>query len=104
MKIQNNVSVYTGVVLEDDVFCGPSMVFTNVVLLATMGVESLWSASILNGAWTLVTQARVTRSSVPLVALGAGALLVGKVDRVRQWRIVAVCLLVLMPLQFWFFW
>ena len=30
-KIQNNVSVYTGVTLEDDVFCGPSMVFTNVV-------------------------------------------------------------------------
>jgi UDP-2-acetamido-3-amino-2,3-dideoxy-glucuronate N-acetyltransferase len=31
VKIQNNVSVYTGVTLEDDVFCGPSMVFTNVV-------------------------------------------------------------------------
>jgi UDP-2-acetamido-3-amino-2,3-dideoxy-glucuronate N-acetyltransferase len=31
VKIQNNVSVYTGVVLEDAVFCGPSMVFTNVV-------------------------------------------------------------------------
>jgi UDP-2-acetamido-3-amino-2,3-dideoxy-glucuronate N-acetyltransferase len=31
VKIQNNVSVYTGVVLEDHVFCGPSMVFTNVV-------------------------------------------------------------------------
>jgi UDP-2-acetamido-3-amino-2,3-dideoxy-glucuronate N-acetyltransferase len=31
VKIQNNVSVYTGVSLEDDVFCGPSMVFTNVV-------------------------------------------------------------------------
>ena len=30
-KIQNNVSLYTGVVLEDFVFCGPSMVFTNVV-------------------------------------------------------------------------
>jgi len=29
-KIQNNVSVYEGVTLEDDVFCGPSMVFTNV--------------------------------------------------------------------------
>ena len=29
-KIQNNVSVYDAVVLEDDVFCGPSMVFTNV--------------------------------------------------------------------------
>jgi UDP-2-acetamido-3-amino-2,3-dideoxy-glucuronate N-acetyltransferase len=30
-KIQNNVSLYTGVILEDNVFCGPSMVFTNVV-------------------------------------------------------------------------
>jgi UDP-2-acetamido-3-amino-2,3-dideoxy-glucuronate N-acetyltransferase len=30
-KIQNNVSLYEGVTLEDDVFCGPSMVFTNVV-------------------------------------------------------------------------
>src|SRR6266481_3556809 len=31
VKIQNNVSVYECAVLEDDVFCGPSMVFTNVV-------------------------------------------------------------------------
>ena len=30
-KIQNNVSVYEGVELKDDVFCGPSCVFTNVV-------------------------------------------------------------------------
>lgn len=30
VKIQNNVSVYEGVELEDEVFCGPSMVFTNV--------------------------------------------------------------------------
>ena len=30
VKIQNNVSVYSGVTLEDDVFCGPSCVFTNV--------------------------------------------------------------------------
>jgi len=29
-KIQNNVSVYEGVTLKDDVFCGPSVVFTNV--------------------------------------------------------------------------
>lgn len=29
-KVQNNVSIYEGVELEDDVFCGPSMVFTNV--------------------------------------------------------------------------
>jgi UDP-2-acetamido-3-amino-2,3-dideoxy-glucuronate N-acetyltransferase len=31
VKIQNNVSLYDAVVLEDDVFCGPSMVFTNVI-------------------------------------------------------------------------
>jgi len=31
VKIQNNVSLYEGVTLEDDVFCGPSMVFTNVM-------------------------------------------------------------------------
>ncbi len=30
VKVQNNVSVYEGVELEDEVFCGPSMVFTNV--------------------------------------------------------------------------
>ncbi len=30
-KIQNNVSLHTGVTLEDHVFCGPSLVFTNVV-------------------------------------------------------------------------
>jgi len=30
-KLQNNVSVYKGVILEDGVFCGPSMVFTNVI-------------------------------------------------------------------------
>ena len=29
-KVQNNVSIYKGVILEDNVFCGPSMVFTNV--------------------------------------------------------------------------
>lgn len=31
VKVQNNVSVYDGVTLENDVFCGPSMVFTNVI-------------------------------------------------------------------------
>ena len=31
MKVQNNVSIYEGVELEDDVFCGPSCVFTNVI-------------------------------------------------------------------------
>lgn len=31
VRIQNNVSIYDAVALEDDVFCGPSMVFTNVI-------------------------------------------------------------------------
>jgi UDP-2-acetamido-3-amino-2,3-dideoxy-glucuronate N-acetyltransferase len=31
VKIQNNVSIYDRVIIEDDVFCGPSMVFTNVI-------------------------------------------------------------------------
>ena len=31
MKIQNNVSIYTGVTIEDDVFIGPSAVFTNIL-------------------------------------------------------------------------
>jgi UDP-2-acetamido-3-amino-2,3-dideoxy-glucuronate N-acetyltransferase len=31
VKVQNNVSIYDAVTIEDDVFCGPSMVFTNVV-------------------------------------------------------------------------
>lgn len=31
VRVQNNVSVFEGVTLEDDVFCGPSMVFTNVI-------------------------------------------------------------------------
>jgi len=31
VKVQNNVSIYAGVTLEDDVFCGPSCVFTNVL-------------------------------------------------------------------------
>jgi UDP-2-acetamido-3-amino-2,3-dideoxy-glucuronate N-acetyltransferase len=31
VKVQNNVSIYTGVICEDDVFLGPSMVFTNIM-------------------------------------------------------------------------
>ncbi len=31
VKIQNNVSIFDSVIIEDDVFCGPSMVFTNVI-------------------------------------------------------------------------
>jgi len=40
VKVQNNVSIYDGVELEDDVFCAPSMVFTNVINLAGSSNEN----------------------------------------------------------------
>ena len=90
------------------------------VLLATMGVEYLWSTSlgkpldavyrplavvalvagVAYAAWTLITEGRITRSSLPLAALGLGALLLARTDRETQWRVVALGLLVLIPLQF----
>ena len=54
VKIQNNVSVYTGVVCEDDVFLGPSMVFTNVINPRSFGHEIGQYALI--GAGTVVTK------------------------------------------------
>src|SRR5262245_21526393 len=71
------------------------------VLLATMGVEYLWSTSMRKpldavyqplaalalvagaayAAWTGITQGRITRSSLPLAALGLGAMLLARVDR-----------------------
>jgi 4-amino-4-deoxy-L-arabinose transferase-like glycosyltransferase len=94
------------------------------VLLATMGVEYLWSTAIRKpidavyrplailalaigvayAAWTVTTQGRITRSSLPLAALGLGALLLARVDREKQWRVAALALLALMPLQFSSFW
>ncbi len=95
------------------------------VLLASMGVQQMWSSPVKKplrplyapagfaalaigsgyAVWTLVTQSRITRSSVPLVVGGAGVLLLGSIaDRSRQWRILAICLLALAPIQFAFFW
>lgn len=95
------------------------------VLLATMGVRHVWSATVSKpirgiyvpagvatlvtgaayAAWTLTTQSRLTRSSVPLVVFGMGTLVLGSVvDRAKQWRMVAVGLLALMPIQFAYFW
>ncbi len=95
------------------------------VLLATMGVRHVWSATISKpvravfvpagvltlvfgaayAAWTLMRQSRLTRSSLPLVVLGISMLGLGSVvDRTKQWRMVAVGLLALMPIQFAYFW
>jgi UDP-2-acetamido-3-amino-2,3-dideoxy-glucuronate N-acetyltransferase len=90
VKIQNNVSVYTGVELEDDVFCGPSMVFTNVVnprshvsrkaeyqrtLVkrgATLGANSTIVCGVTIGQYAFVAAGAVVTRDVPDHALVMG--------------------------------
>lgn len=90
VKIQNNVSVYTGVELEDDVFCGPSCVFTNVMnprsqinrhsqylrtLVrrgATIGANATIVCGVTIGRYAFIAAGAVVRSDVPDYALMAG--------------------------------
>jgi UDP-2-acetamido-3-amino-2,3-dideoxy-glucuronate N-acetyltransferase len=90
VKIQNNVSVYEGVTLEDDVFCGPSMVFTNVfnprseirrmdelrpTLVrrgATLGANCTIVCGITIGAYAFVGAGAVVTRDVPDFALVVG--------------------------------
>ncbi|MBB5204503.1 UDP-2-acetamido-3-amino-2,3-dideoxy-glucuronate N-acetyltransferase [Inhella inkyongensis] len=90
VKIQNNVSVYDAVTLEDDVFCGPSMVFTNVhnpraavprkeeyrrTLIkrgATLGANSTIVCGVTVGAHAFVGAGAVITKDVPDFALMAG--------------------------------
>jgi UDP-2-acetamido-3-amino-2,3-dideoxy-glucuronate N-acetyltransferase len=89
-KIQNNVSLYDLVELEDDVFCGPSMVFTNVynprafisrkneyrkTLVrrgATLGANSTIVCGITIGRYAFVGAGAVVNRDVPDFALVAG--------------------------------
>lgn len=89
-KIQNNVSVYKGVELEDEVFCGPSMVFTNVInprafierkeefkrtLVrrgATLGANSTIVCGNTIGPYAMVAAGAVVTKDVPAYALVAG--------------------------------
>jgi UDP-2-acetamido-3-amino-2,3-dideoxy-glucuronate N-acetyltransferase len=89
-KIQNNVSVYKGVTLEDDVFCGPSMVFTNVLnprafierksefrptLVrkgATIGANAVIVCGHTIGAYAMVGAGAVVTKDVPDYALVVG--------------------------------
>src|SRR2546421_12549883 len=89
-KIQNNVSLYEGVELEDDVFCGPSMVFTNVVnprshvsrkheyrktLIrrgATIGANATIICGHTIGEYAFVGAGAVVTRDVPAFALMAG--------------------------------
>ena len=90
VKVQNNVSIYEGVELEDDVFCGPSCVFTNVVnprshvsrkseyqrTLVHRGTSIGANATILCGVtlgeYSFVGAGAVVRSDVPPFALMVG--------------------------------
>ncbi len=90
VKIQNNVSVYDNVTLEDDVFCGPSMVFTNVynprsavsrkheyrdTLVqrgATLGANCTVVCGITIGAHAFVGAGAVVNRDVPAYALVVG--------------------------------
>jgi UDP-2-acetamido-3-amino-2,3-dideoxy-glucuronate N-acetyltransferase len=89
-KIQNNVSVYEGVELEDYVFCGPSMVFTNVrtpraafprkdayvrTLVrygASIGANATIVCGVTIGRWALVAAGAVVTKDVPDYGLVAG--------------------------------
>jgi UDP-2-acetamido-3-amino-2,3-dideoxy-glucuronate N-acetyltransferase len=89
-KIQNNVSVYKGVTLEDDVFCGPSCVFTNVynprafierkhefrpTLVkrgTTIGANATIVCGVTIGRYVLIGAGAVVRDDVPDYAVVAG--------------------------------
>ncbi|MEK6597940.1 MAG: acyltransferase [Gemmatimonadota bacterium] len=90
VKIQNNVSIYQGVELEDDVFCGPSCVFTNVInprsqvsrkdeyqrtLVrrgATIGANATVVCGVTLGAYSFIGAGAVVTADVPAYGLMLG--------------------------------
>ncbi|OGX26681.1 MAG: hypothetical protein A2787_05010 [Omnitrophica WOR_2 bacterium RIFCSPHIGHO2_01_FULL_48_9] len=92
VKIQNNVSIYDAVILEDDVFCGPACVFTNIInprsgvprnsakfykktLVrrgATIGANATVLCGIEIGRYAFVGAGAVVTKSLPAYALAYG--------------------------------
>src|SRR5256885_2400609 len=90
VKIQNNVSIYEGVTLEDDVFCGPSCVFTNVLNPrshvsrkreyrptcvkrgSSIGANATILCGVTLGEYAFIGAGAVAPSDVPAYALMAG--------------------------------
>jgi UDP-2-acetamido-3-amino-2,3-dideoxy-glucuronate N-acetyltransferase len=103
VKIQNNVSVYEGVELEDYVFCGPSMVFTNIKVprsefpqrgtefysktlvkkSASIGANATIVCGVTIGEYAMIGSGTVVTKDVPAYALVVGnpGRVVGKVDK-----------------------
>ncbi len=103
VKIQNNVSVYEGVELEDYVFCGPSMVFTNVKIprsefpqrgsefyaktlvkkSASIGANATIVCGVTIGEYSLIGSGAVITKDVPAFALVVGnpGRIIGAVDK-----------------------
>jgi len=103
VKIQNNVSIYEGVELEDYVFCGPSMVFTNIKLprsefpqrgaryysktlvkkSASIGANATIVCGITIGEYAMIGSGSVVTKDVPPYSLiiGNPGKIVGKVDK-----------------------
>lgn len=82
VKIQNNVSVYTGVELEDDVFCGPSCVFTNVSNPRSQVVRRhMYERTLVRRGATIGANATIVCGSTlgRYAFIGAGAVVVGEV-------------------------
>lgn len=76
VKIQNNVSVYEGVQLDDDVFCGPSMVFTNVVNpRSAVSRKHEYKATVVGRGATIGANATIVCGVTlgPYAFIGAGA-------------------------------
>ena len=100
VKIQNNVSVYEGVELEDFVFCGPSMVFTNIKVprsefpqrgseyylktlvkkSASIGANATIVCGVVIGEYALIGSGTVVTKDVP-----AHALIIGNPGKVVGW-------------------
>lgn len=103
-KVQNNVSLYEGVTLEDDVFCGPSCVFTNVLTPrafverkdefrptlvrrgASIGANATIICGVTVGAYAMIGAGAVVTKNVPphALVLGAPARQVGWVSRTGE--------------------
>jgi UDP-2-acetamido-3-amino-2,3-dideoxy-glucuronate N-acetyltransferase len=82
VKIQNNVSIYTGVEVEDDVFCGPSCVFTNVINPRSQIVRhSQYQRTLIRRGATLGANSTVVCGATlgRYCFIGAGALVRGDV-------------------------